>query len=396
MDNLAQKTFRLDLMRAPFHGFVQEGLVNLALIIAIRHFDGSHVTKSIMAAAVPLGLLLNPMTLSWGAKTGYKVGALGWGWMGVGAASMALAALSPSLLTFTICIVIAGICHAQMSPLITQVYTHNYDKSERGKRLSGSSLAAAAGAGVLTLISGKILDAQLQYYPWVLCALMIAFFMAGFVFFKIPVQGFDSKSVGNPWVNLKWVWRDKVFGLMLFAWMFMGIGNLMTLPLRTEYLANPEYGINAANATIATIIVVIPSIFRFISIPIWGWVFDKLNLIVVRITINVFFFISILGFFYTDNLLWIGIASAANGIAIGGGHITWALWVTKLAPPERVSGYMSIHSAFTGVRGVLAPFLGFYLLSATTPKDAGVSGAILVLIASAMFATLLKHPRFQD
>lgn len=383
-------------MRAPFHGFVQEGLVNLALIIAIRHFDGSNITKSIMAAAIPLGLLLNPLTLSWGARSGQKIGDLALGWLSLGALATLFAAFVPGLELFTLCIVVAGFAHAQMSPLAVQVYTHNYDKSERGKRLSGSSLAAAAGAGILTYAAGKILDFEIQHYPWVLATLVISFFLAGYIFRKIPVRQFSIEDTGNPWSNLKWAWHDKVFGLMLSAWMFMGIGNLMTLPLRPEYLANPAYGINLPNATIAIIIIGIPSAFRFLSIPFWGWIFDKVNLIIVRIAINVFFIISIFGFFYTDSLAWIIIASAANGIATGGGHITWALWVTKLAPPDRVSAYMSVHSAFTGIRGVLAPFLGFYLLSAASPKDTGVAGAILVLLATAMFATLLKNPRFKS
>ncbi|MEM9026633.1 MAG: hypothetical protein AAGB06_06830, partial [Verrucomicrobiota bacterium] len=97
MDSLAKRTFRLDLMRAPFHGFVQEGLVNLALIIAIRHFDGSQLTKSVMAAAIPLGLLLNPLTLSWGAQSGKSIGTLAIGWLTLGAIATAIAALVPNL-----------------------------------------------------------------------------------------------------------------------------------------------------------------------------------------------------------------------------------------------------------------------------------------------------------
>ena len=395
MDDLAKKTFRLDLLRAPFHGFVQEGLVSLALIVAIRHFDGSNLTKSVMAAAIALGLLVNPLTLSWAVKTGLKIGAIGFSWMGLGAAATGIAAVSPNLELFTLCIVIGGFTHAQLAPLAVQIYTHNYEKSQRGKLLSGASFVAAAAAGIGTYFAGKVLDQRLENFPWVLGALALSFFMAGFVFAKFPAKQFSVADTGNPLHNIKWAWKDKVFGVMLFAWMFMGLGNLMTLPLRTEYLANADYGIDASNACIFFLTVGLPAFMRLIAIPIWGVVFDKFNLIVVRIAINVFFIIGILFFFISDNLWLIGIASASSGIATAGGQITWSLWVTKLAPRERVSAYMSVHSACTGVRGVMAPFIGFYVLSVTSPQQTGIAGAALVIAATAMFASLLKHPRFK-
>ena len=369
MDDLTKKTFRLDLLRAPFHGFVQEGLVSLALIVAIRHFDGSNVTKSIMAAAIALGLLVNPLTLSWGVKTGLKVGTIGFAWMVFGALATSIAAFAPSLGLFTICIVIAGFTHAQLAPLAVQVYTHNYDQSKRGKLLSGASFIAAAAAGIGTYIAGKVLDQNLENFPWVLGSLALSFFLAGCTFSQFPAKQFSAADTGNPLKNMQWAWKDKVFGIMLFAWMFMGLGNLMTLPLRTEYLANGDYGIDASNATIFFLTVGLPAFARLIAIPIWGVIFDKLNLIVVRIAINVFFIIGILFFFISDNIWLIGIAAASSGIATAGGQITWSLWVTKLAPPDRVSAYMSVHSAFTGIRGVLAPFLGFYIISITSPRN---------------------------
>ncbi|NDF01570.1 MAG: hypothetical protein EB034_25395, partial [Verrucomicrobia bacterium] len=42
------------------------------------------------------------------------------------------------------------------------------------------------------------------------------------------------------------------------------------------------------------------------------------------------------------------------GVSNAGGDVAWSLWVTKFAPPERVADYMSVHTFFTGVRGVAA------------------------------------------
>ena len=49
-------------------------------------------------------------------------------------------------------------------------------------------------------------------------------------------------------------------------------------------------------------------------------------------------------------------------IGNGGGDVAWGLWVTKFAPPEQVADDMSVHTFFTGLRGVLAPVAAFQLV----------------------------------
>ena len=64
------------------------------------------------------------------------------------------------------------------------------------------------------------------------------------------------------------------------------------------------------------------------------------------------------------------------GISNAGGDVAWSLWVTKFAPPNRVADYMSVHTFFTGVRGVMA----------------GVSAALIVA-ASLLLLPELKYGR---
>ena len=50
----------------------------------------------------------------------------------------------------------------------------------------------------------------------------------------------------------------------------MGIGNLITIPLRVEYLANPVHGLNLSNTMILIITMVVPLICRVLSTPLLG------------------------------------------------------------------------------------------------------------------------------
>lgn len=64
----------------------------------------------------------------------------------------------------------------------------------------------------------------------------------------------------------------------------------------------------------------------------------------------------------SDSLGGLALGAVIFGVANAGGDVAWSLWVTKFAPPERVADYMSVHTFFTGVRGVAAPLIAFHLV----------------------------------
>ena len=108
----------------------------------------------------------------------------------------------------------------------------------------------------------------------------------------------------------------------------MGIGNLVIIPLRVEYLANPVHGIDLSNIGVLCITMIIPLFAGLVAHP-FGLGFDKFNLAFVRISINLFFLFGLFLYFQTKDLLHLSIASALIGTATGGGTMAWALWVTK-------------------------------------------------------------------
>ena len=70
--------------------------------------------------------------------------------------------------------------------------------------------------------------------------------------------------------------------------------------------------------------------------------------------------------------------------------MAWGLWVTKFAPPERVADYMSVHTCFTGVRGVVAPVVAFYLVSDLPLNVLGWISVGLIAIGSAFLVPEIK------
>ena len=165
----------------------------------------------------------------------------------------------------------------------------------------------------------------------------------------------------------------------------MGFANLMMLPLRVEYLANPKYGQAVSASMVALLTGVIPNLARLLLSPLWGYLFDHMNFFALRVTLNIGFAIGILTFFMSDTLAGMVGGAIIYGISNAGGDVAWGLWVIKFAPPERVADYMSVHTFFTGVRGVIAPLTAFHLVARVNSLSvlAWVS-AVLILIASAL------------
>jgi MFS family permease len=113
--------------------------------------------------------------------------------------------------------------------------------------------------------------------------------------------------------------------------MLMGFANLMMLPLRVEYLANPAYGLELSTGMVAVLVGVIPNVARLVMCPIWGRLFDRMNFFVLRVTLNIGFMLGILSFFTTHSTTGLVGGAILYGISTAGGDVAWSLWVTKFA-----------------------------------------------------------------
>jgi predicted MFS family arabinose efflux permease len=187
--------------------------------------------------------------------------------------------------------------------------------------------------------------------------------------------------------------EDRQLRLTLIAWMLMGFGNLMLMPLRVEYLAQPEYGIEADAATIMLLTVAIPSVMRLLTTPIFGRLFDRMSFFASRITINLLFALYVAAFFTGSSELALWVGSVTLGIAIAGGDLMWMLWVTKFAPREQVADYMGLHTFFTGIRAVLAPLMAFLVIGQLPLTWIAVISASLMIVSSAILVPEARAER---
>ena len=388
-----ERTFRLDLFRGSLHGIIETGVMSFSILIALRFFDAEDWVKSCIAAAAPIGFLLNPFTSALAVYYKKPISNLCAGYMSIGGLFFMLAAVSSSLLMFTSCVVLATIIIVQNVPLVTQILAHNYENRDRGNRLAYIIAIGVLSGSCFSGIGGVLLDWNPMAFRGIFVSISISAWLSAVVFRKIPSTMVDTVGQGSFFKNLVLVRQDPLFGGLLVAWMLAGFGVLMSLPMRIEYVANPEYRISLPNRIVVFVTFIVPSIIRILGSPWWGKIFDKVHFIGTRIFLNACFLMGNLLFFNGDSIIFWIIGGIFWGIGNGGGMIAWNLWVTRIAPANRTAAYMSIHTGSTGFRGCLAPFIGYEILSRFGFASMLWTSSILIILSLIMFSIFWKNKR---
>lgn len=378
-------TFRNELWRSLPSGVIDTLTATFGMLIAVRVFHLGDVAKSIFLSATSGGMVTSlfvvPLLLrakSTIARTAAKVQLLGGACMAVSAAFprdpfLYVAGLSVGLF-----------CFSMQIPLLTQIYRINYPEAARGRLYAIAGVTRAGAAMCFGFFGGKLLGWNLETYSWLLWGFAISGFVSGFWTYGLPATPWEApeNASTNLWSALRWIRDDHDFRTLLISWMMMGIGNLAAACLFVEYLANPRHGINLPEFEVAWITGVVPVLARIIFSYPWGLVYDHFNLFTVRSILNIFFAAGILCFYLGHGMFWWTFGMGLWGMANAGGNVTWALWVTKLAPKHAVAEYMSVHTFLTGLRGLVAPSLAFAMLKVMSFDTFAIICSVAIVSAS--------------
>jgi hypothetical protein len=388
-------TYRYECWRALSAGVIEAAGTIFLLLIAVRYYHAGPLAKALIAGGGSVGLILAPWVVSHVEASGWPVAKAAARLVAVGAGSFLIMALIPLLPVYVAGSVLAMTASAAAIPLLTQIYQENYSERERGRRFARAMMIRIATAALFSDLAGRALSGHLDQFRWLLLIFAGAFAFASFCLGRCPSRPLTASGGSHPFHALRYVRDDRLFRQTLIAWMFLGFALLMMAPLRVEYLANAKYGVRwqgqlLTAGTVALLTGVIPNIARLILNPVWGWLFDHMNFFVLRLALNVGFALGILSFFVSGSVAGLVAGAVCFGVSSAGADLAWGLWVTKFAPPERVADYMSVHTCFTGVRGVLAPVIAFYLVSGMSLNVLGWISVGLIAIGSAFLVPEIK------
>jgi MFS family permease len=389
------RTYRYERWRATSAGILETAGATFLLLIAVRWFEADALSKAFVAAAGSVGLMLAPWMVTQVESLRWPVSVAASRLAGLGAITFLVMAIAPFQAVFVVGSVLAMTSSSVAVPLMTQIYQENYPDRERGKLFSRTFMIRIATAAAFSEFAGRLLTGHIKWFRLLLMLFAAAFAFASFCLARIPSQPLTASGGTHPFRAMRFVRDDALFRRTLVMWMFLGFANLMIVPLRVEYLANARHGVTwsgqiLTTAQIALLVGVIPNLARLVMSPVWGWVFDRMNFFVLRIVLNLGFALGMLSFFGGNHLAWLITGAIIYGISNAGGDVAWSLWVTKFAPPERVADYMSVHTFFTGLRGVIAPVVAFQLVAHWPVPAISWLGAGMILAGSLLLVPEIK------
>ena len=387
-----KKAFWIEMIRSGPMGMLEFLFVPLAGLVALKYYNASDWQKAFLLSISEAGLIATfiivPLIrrLRWQATHAAAIFSL------LGAVGIAFtAAYSDSLISYMAGLGFAFFILMLPLPLITQIYRTNFPDNKRGKILAIASIMRGIIGIVFAWKAGQWIDSDIENFKPLLWVFVCVSLLNAIAFWLMPKVE-TAKGSTNPFSAFKWLKRDKKFRTLIVSWMLMGLGNLTALKIWTEYFANDQYGNGFSAFEVTLLTFIIPQSVKILFTYPWGWLFDRMNFYLLRIILNVLFGAAIIVVFYGQTFWVIAIGTGLQGLAFAGGSIAWMLWVTKIAPPEHTAEYMSIHTFTTGLRGVIAPALGFYLL-VTIGASIAIFSTLLSILASVVIIPEYRRTR---
>lgn len=374
-------TARCERVRALATGPLDALASSLMSVVAIQHFAAGRAWQAALFIAPNIGYLLTPLTLEWLARRraslAHAYGVLLWA-----AAAGLVLALASSLTLYVVGVGGALMATSLASTIGLALWRSNADDAVRGSWFGRVvRLQVIANLGAALLFATWMHDDAGRYRP-LLAVLALGLVVAGFVVRRIPDHALPAEP-RHPLASLAWLWRDRGFAWVNLSWTIMGFANFILVNLRTNWVSDAQHGLAYTPASALILITVVTQLSRIATIALWGRIFDRVNFISVRMAINVLFMAGGL-LFFTGSPALQAAGSVCVGCAMGGADIVWNLWVTRYAPPDRATDYMTVHLILTGGRGVLAQILAFWLIGQIAVPTVTLACALAVAIATLM------------
>lgn len=398
---LSRRTFLLESLRNVMFRpvMMSVGGSGLLVTVAIQHFDANKWTKGLLGGAVQMGMLLTPLVVWAVAATRLSVSRAIALSMVLSALGLFAAANATDLNGFFLAALIGIPLAASTAPLFTALWRQNIPGSVRGQRFAQVSWIGTISMALVSFLIGKYMGDDPSRFRLPVIGLAIMMLLSALVMLYIPTQPL-RKPRRFPLPHLSLLIRYPLFGYISMAWMLMGFANLATMPLRNQFADGQGF----APEDVVMLTLTYPTAASLASMLIWGWLFDKMNFLLVRIGINVMFGLSLVLFFQPEYSLMVA-GSVFFGLAIGGGTVAWAMWVTKYSPADRTADFMAVHTFLTGLRGTCGPLLGFLvlewvpfqqfsdLIGSTPIRAAAWIATALIIISCAMLIPVIHTGR---
>ncbi|MDD2331894.1 MAG: MFS transporter [Candidatus Cloacimonetes bacterium] len=289
-------------------------------------------------------------------------------------------------------------------PAQNTIYQKNIDLTRRAKVYGITiSVGMAVSIGV-SFLAGRLLDLNESYFRWLLAGTGICGFISTTLLYKIRIQDGEPCAEREPAAlkdqildpvrrMLKVLKENKDFAKFERSFSIYGMGFIVMTPIIPIYLVNYlklSYTANFLAKGILSqvgMLLLSPYLgrlhdryhpFRFISIAFATLVLFPALIILSSMFMQISYLAVALVF----------IAYLMYGIAMSAVNIAWNMGSIYFAGKEDAAMYQSVHVTMTGIRGLIAPVLGFVLMR--------LIGIMAVFGAAAFFLILASLISYRD
>ncbi|MCH2161170.1 MAG: MFS transporter [Phycisphaerales bacterium] len=281
-------------------------------------------------------------------------------------------------------LVIAGwITWSGVVTIRTAVWRANYPDADRAKIAGKLATMQVVMMAISGFIIGESLDISPIAFRVIFPILSVFGVLGACIYMRVRLRGqnrlarsersgkIEEQPSLNPIRMLRVLRDDPAYAKYMICQFVFGVGNLMITPTLAIILED-EFKTSYLSAILVTSI--IPLIVMPVAIPLWARFLDRVHVISFR-AIHSWAFVTASGLLLlgveTHSFIMLLIASAVLGTGYAGGMLAWNLGHQHFAPPHRDTQYMSVHVMLTGLRGVIAPYLGVFIYTSFAASGHG-------------------------
>jgi len=411
MPRLARRNYLLELRATCFVPFILTGVETGVASVTVKNaFEGVVDPARLDAAVAIVGAakaLANIASFVWVRlghtrdKVRFTVG-IQWLMLAVVASLAVVPRTEAGMWAFAGIVVLSRVVWAGFLTLRSTMWRANYARSVRARITGKFATVQVVAIGALGVGFGAAMDLHDQAFR-VLIPLGCLLGVFGIrSWSRLRVRGHrsmllaEAKDEGadrpsfNPLALAMVLVRDRGYRRYMGAMFTLGLGNLM-IPSLLAIVVRERFEMGYLEGILVT--GSIPMLVMPLAIPAWASLLDRTHVARFRMVHSWAFIAAhacLLIGVQSGQVGFLYLGSVVLGTAFAGGALAWTLGHLDFAPPEKTSQYMGVHVTLTGVRGLIAPFLGVVLYRWFEGVDPGAGSAVFGLaMAAGMLASLM-------
>lgn len=401
LDHIEKKTFRYHIIGSFFNG-IFIGILSLQDIIAKKTLLATNLEIAILTMIWPVS---NFFSIYWGeilagrdkSKFLYMAGI-------IGRLSLIFSFLinSPEALMFFLFLAYSS--NSIIIPAQNSIFQVNYRPGIMG-RLYGYSLSLySIGLILASIFAGRILDINGFYFRYLFIFAGVCGFLFPALLARIKQKHYLEKRIKKlftpriilePLTNsLRLLKEEKDFRIFELFFFIYGMAFMIVLPAIPILLV---IKLKLSYTFIAFLKVILAQMGMLILSPFLGKIHDRMNppkFTSMSFFLLVFYagFLALSSIFPSKiSILMVTLAYIFFAVAMTGVNLSWNLSSIFFAKEKDASTFQAVHVSLTGLRGLIAPLLGYLVLKYFGLTTVFALASILFFIASAGMWYLEKH-----